>query len=137
MMDKESIVGIIKKYCKKNKDIIAVYLFGSLVKGSFNQNSDVDVALIINPELDKLEAFDIKLKVAMNLEELLGIEVDVIIFSNADLRLKHQVIKGKLIIGKNNNFRVKEESKAVNEYLDMKHFYNTYEDNMGKEFING
>ncbi|MCK8817145.1 nucleotidyltransferase domain-containing protein [Natroniella sulfidigena] len=137
MLDKDRVVEIIRKYCSQNQDIVAVYLFGSLARGTFNQNSDVDIALMLNPNLDKLEAFDLKLEIALDLEKSLGVEVDVVIFSNADLRLKHQIIKGDLIIGKNNKLRVREESKAVTQYLDMRYFYDQYEEQAGKEFTHG
>ncbi|MBM7557338.1 type VII toxin-antitoxin system MntA family adenylyltransferase antitoxin [Halanaerobacter jeridensis] len=137
MIDKSNVKKIIKEYCAKNKNIIAVYLFGSLARGTFSKNSDIDLSLMVNRELNKMEKFNLKLEVAVDLEELLDREVDIIIFSNADLRLKHQIIKGELILGKNNKLRVREESKAVSEYLDMKYFYDKYEEELGKGFLNG
>ncbi|MCK8817149.1 nucleotidyltransferase domain-containing protein [Natroniella sulfidigena] len=56
MIDKDRVVEIIRKYCSQNQDIVAVYLFGSLARGTFNQNSDVDIALMLNPNLDKVKA---------------------------------------------------------------------------------
>jgi len=98
MIDKDNIIAIIKNYCVKNRDIIAVYLFDSLARGTFTKNSDIDLSLMVNSELDEVEKFNLKLEVAVDLEELLDKEIDVIIFSNADLRLKHQIIKGELIL---------------------------------------
>ncbi|MCK8825742.1 type VII toxin-antitoxin system MntA family adenylyltransferase antitoxin [Fuchsiella alkaliacetigena] len=137
MLNKAEIKRVIKEYCLQNKNIIAVYIFGSFIRGTFNQNSDIDLALMLKAELDKMAAFDLKLKVATELEELLGIEVDTVIFSRADLRLKQQIIKGELIIGKKNKLRVRRESRVVDDYLDMKYFYDLYEQNLGKGFRNG
>ena len=65
---------------------------------------------------------------------LLGCEVDLIIFSQANLRLQHQIIRGELIIGKDNIQRVRREQRALDQYLDMRYFYEMYEKGLGKGF---
>ena len=124
----------IKKHCCKKEDIKAVYLFGSRADGTYRSDSDIDLSIMVNPELDKVEAFDLKLDVAVELEELLGIKVDVVVFSFADLRLKHQILRGQLLVGKKNIYRIEKEAEAVREYLDMKPRYEYYEKLMGKGF---
>ncbi|ADL12893.1 DNA polymerase beta domain protein region [Acetohalobium arabaticum DSM 5501] len=136
-MDKESIITTVREYCEEYKEIIGVYLFGSVAKDKFNNQSDIDIALMLDDKLDKLSVFDFKLQIAVGLEELLDREVDVVIFSNADLRLKHQILKGQLIIGKDNKLRVRKESEALSNYLDMKYFYNMYESELGRKFTDG
>lgn len=130
MKNKEEIVEVIKEYFSVHKGIIAVYLFGSVARGTFNKKSDVDIALMLDKGLDKIDIFDLKLKIAVDLEQLLGVEVDIVIFNDANLRLKHQILKGELVIGENNPLRVKKESRAVSEYLDMRYFYDVYEEGM-------
>ena len=132
MLFKKKIIKKIKKYFNELDKVIAVYLFGSLAKETFNDNSDIDLALMLEDDLDKVTVFDLKLKVMGELESLLDYEVDIVIFSQADLRLQHQIIKGQLLKGKDNKQRVKREQKSLDQYLDMKYFYDRYEEKLGK-----
>mgnify|MGYP006284829349 CR=1 FL=1 len=132
MLFLKKIIKKIKKYFNELDKVIAVYLFGSLAKETFNDNSDIDLALMLEDDLDKVTVFDLKLKVMGELESLLDYEVDIVIFSQADLRLQHQIIKGQLLKGKDNKQRVKREQKSLDQYLDMKYFYDRYEEKLGK-----
>jgi len=49
-MDKKSALKIINNYIKKipkKYGLLSAYLFGSYAKGNFNEESDIDIALII------------------------------------------------------------------------------------------
>ena len=50
-MDKNEIIKILKKYIKflkKNKyNVTNAYLFGSVAKGNSNEDSDIDIAIVI------------------------------------------------------------------------------------------
>ena len=137
VVDKEIIIQNLKKYFLKQTEVIAVYIFGSFNRGTFNNSSDIDVALMLNEDYDKFAAFNLKLRVKEELEKLLTYEVDVIIFSQVNLRLQHQILKGELILGKNNIKRIRREQRAIDQYLDMRYFYDIYEDKLGKGFYDG
>ena len=51
-MDKNEVIEILKKYIaflKRNKyNITTAYLFGSVAQGNSNEDSDIDIALVIN-----------------------------------------------------------------------------------------
>ncbi len=50
-MDKSEIINKIKRYrllLDEHFDIESVYLFGSYAKDTFNEDSDIDVAIIVN-----------------------------------------------------------------------------------------
>ncbi|MGD8779200.1 MAG: nucleotidyltransferase domain-containing protein [Ignavibacteria bacterium] len=51
-MDQKTVIEIVKKYItylKANKyDVQKAYLFGSYAKGNSNENSDIDLALVLN-----------------------------------------------------------------------------------------
>ncbi len=80
----------------------------------------------------KLPVFDYRLQVIRDLEDILQREVDVIIFSRADLRLQHQILKGELLLGHNSQERVCRETHSHQEYLDMRCFFDIYEEKLGK-----
>ena len=51
-MDKNEVIEILKRYIaflKRNKySITTAYLFGSVAKGNSNEDSDIDIAVVIN-----------------------------------------------------------------------------------------
>mgnify|MGYP006302265781 FL=1 len=52
-----------------------------MARGTFNKNSDIDLSLMVDSKLDEMGKFNLKLEVAVDLEELLNREVDIIIFN--------------------------------------------------------
>lgn len=70
----------------------AVYLFGSTVKGRERASSDIDLAVLFYPHLDKEERFSAKLEMAGELTEMAGIQgcktqFDIVDLNSADLFL--------------------------------------------------
>ncbi len=57
------------------------------------------------------------------LEKLLDSEMDIVIFSQVDLRLQHQMLKGELILGKNNKQRVRRKPNSITS-LTLYPFFN-------------
>ena len=56
-MDKNDAIKIVQTYIEKLKktdiDVFEAWLFGSYVKGNYNQNSDIDLAIVLeNKEVD-------------------------------------------------------------------------------------
>ncbi|MFH1098027.1 MAG: nucleotidyltransferase domain-containing protein [Candidatus Desantisbacteria bacterium] len=62
--DKRIISEIVSKYIellRKNRiGFHDIYLFGSYVKGSYNSDSDIDLAIVLNK--NKIDRFDERLK---------------------------------------------------------------------------
>lgn len=58
-MDKEHAVDIAKKYIDfliKNKyPVKSAYLYGSYIKGNFNENSDIDIAVVLDCLTDTID----------------------------------------------------------------------------------
>jgi len=74
-MDKKSALKIINNYIKKipkKYGLLSAYLFGSYAKGNFNEESDIDIALIIkNLEDDfqtQVELMKIRRDIDMRIE---------------------------------------------------------------------
>ena len=132
--NKKEIENKISNYFSKRKEISAVYIFGSFNTDRFNQNSDLDLALIYSQELDKFKRFDLKLELMAGLEKLIKLEVDVVDFENVDLKLKHQILDGKLIFCSDQSRRVELEKRAILNYIDMRKFYKINDQNLGKGF---
>jgi len=132
--NKKTIEKSIIDYFSKKKEVLAVYVFGSFIKERFNENSDIDLALIYYEDADKIEKLNLKLKFIADLKELVGRNVDIVDFTSANLKFKHQILNGKLIYCIDQQRRVRLEKEAISNYIDMKRFYDIYEKNLGKKF---
>ncbi len=125
-MSLEYIVNELKSYFLE-KDVAAVYLFGSYVKNKNRKNSDLDIGLLHSSNKDPVKNFEKSLEYALELEEKLGITVDIVDVEKTDVFFGHQMMLNKiLIIDKDVNRRVRFEVKRRKEYFDRKHFYKIY-----------
>lgn len=102
-----------------NKILIArvkpylIYLFGSSVTESFNDDSDVDIAFLSDNEVSDYEIF----LVAQEIADALHREVDLINLSKSSTVFKVQVIgKGQVIYCTDDNRRMYFEMHAFKEY---------------------
>ncbi len=98
-------------------DVEFAYLFGSYVDGTFNDRSDVDVAIYFK----KID-FDTQLKINFNLSRLLNKKVDLIVLNKVkNLYLLDDIIQ-KGVLLKDSEKRVDFELKKYHQILDYKEF---------------
>lgn len=114
-----SMEQVIKKFFSKKREVVAVYLFGSVVKKSKKNPEDIDIAALY---LDKKAPdFREQLDIKENLVALLKKEVDLVILNRANPILTHQILRdGKQLLNNNpslvNHFFV----RSLNAYDDIK-----------------
>ena len=131
MLD-EKVFEKIKEYFLADENAAAVYLFGSTVKGRDRTNSDIDLAVLFYPHLDKEERFSAKLEMAVELTEMAGAQgykarFDVVDLNSANLFFIHQLMKNKqLIIDKDPHYRVEFEVAYRRNFFDLQGFYDLY-----------
>ena len=114
---------VLNKYIDKlvrDYEIKLIYIFGSYAKGENRADSDLDIAMYFDREIDGFAKLDI-------FGELVGIfnreDIDLVILNNVDEVLKFQVIKyGKVVYMKDLVTKVTFEARAMSEYMDMEHF---------------
>lgn len=66
-MDKKTsklVNDFIKAAIKLNPHLVKAYLFGSYAKGNFNENSDIDIALVLDKLKDN-ERFDFQVELML------------------------------------------------------------------------
>lgn len=120
----KNINELLQKY-----HIKLLYVFGSYAKGNNNQNSDIDIAVLLD---DSYSAVD-KLNLIGDLTLIFKRDdIDLVILNTANPVLRHQIIKyGKIVYEENQDTRVFFEVKVLSEYMDMEPFRRTQ-----MEFIN-
>lgn len=125
-MSVEVIVEKLKKYFL-DKDVAAVYLFGSYVKGKERKGSDLDLGILHKTNDDPLKNFESNIEFAVQLEEIMGITVDVVDLEKVNVFILHQMMLNKImILDKDPKRRVDFEVARRKEYFDRKYFYKTY-----------
>jgi predicted nucleotidyltransferase len=125
LLPPEEIINAASHYLACQPDIAAAYIFGSLARGKFHAGSDVDIAILYDPDhADKLARFERRLDLEIALEEIIHRPVQVIDLEQAGLPLQYQVRKyGKVIVEKDRKLRVNFEVNTRRLYFDMQQFY--------------
>lgn len=121
MKEIEKIVGELLKRIKKDKEVIAVIVFGSfLTQKNYN---DIDVCLVLDKIYSKSSMFDKRLK-------YLGIskkEVDIQIFQQLPLYLRIEILKhGKVIFCKDTKKLYEIALATIKEFESFKAKYKDY-----------
>lgn len=70
MKHNQIVKGLVKKY-KADKNVIGIYVFGSLAKGTITSKSDIDIEIIFKKRKKKYELINKKIK---------GIAVDLSLY---------------------------------------------------------
>jgi predicted nucleotidyltransferase len=100
-------------------DAVAVYLYGSVARGTAREGSDVDVGMLLEKDPPRTLQ-GLKLDVEADLESLLGVPVQLVVLNRAPPDLIHRVLRdGKLVLDRDRSQRIRFEVKARNEYFDL------------------
>lgn len=119
--------SIAKDMAEEFREVQLIYLHGSLLLGFEREDSDVDLAVII----DDVEEKDfIKQQLAYSdffESRFKKRDIDLKIINTAPLAFKYSVIKkGKIIFSRNENFRADFEVEVTKKYLDFRYYYEQY-----------
>lgn len=106
---------------KKDKDILAVALFGSYARGE--KHRDIDIALILSNKKAKIEMSKIRLKYLSKF----GSDFDIHIFQQLPVYIKTRVLKeGKFILNKNEDKVYEIAFQTMKEFGFYKKIYYNY-----------
>lgn len=116
------LVGKLRAFFKRQKDVRFAYLFGSNANGRVGKLSDVDVAVYLKPSISKKEYLTIKLRLISDLVRTCGTDrVDLTILNESPLPLNNNVItKGILLASSNEKERAMFESSTIARFMDRK-----------------
>ncbi len=100
--------------------IVAAYVFGSTATGKERRSSDIDVAIMVRGSMNGFARVELETA----LSNLLGKDVDLVIFDRATPLLQHQILKyGRLIYEADARERVRQEVVSRRRYLDSLFLY--------------
>jgi predicted nucleotidyltransferase len=102
------------------EEVVSASLFGSQAVGRAGPLSDVDVAVWVDPEVDR--TLDLQLELAAAAVRALGTsEVDLVILNDAPPLLRHRVIRSqRLLVDRKPKLRVRFEARSLIDYLDTR-----------------
>jgi uncharacterized protein len=124
--DFDEIRMILLREIKKLNSVYKIkllYIFGSYAKGTNNDDSDIDIAVLLEEGYSPLH----KVSLLGNLSDTLKTDnIDLVILNSAHSVLKHQVIKyGKIVYNESEESRILYEVRVLKEYMDMEYFRKT------------
>jgi predicted nucleotidyltransferase len=110
---------IIADYFRDQLGIVAVYLFGSVAKGTSRLDSDVDIGVLYAtpPALSLLAQ---PFTAEADLAERFGRRVQVVVMNQAPADLVHRILRdGILLLEPDKSRRIAFEVRARNQYFDL------------------
>lgn len=113
----ENLVARAREVLEKRSDIVFAYVFGSRATDGYGDRSDIDIAIYTESPLKWREFVEL----ALELEDNLGIKVDLVDLRTAPLLLAYEIISnGVVIVDRDREKRLEFEAKILREYLDLK-----------------
>ncbi len=115
---REAVIAVVGD----DPDVVAAYLFGSRASDRSKPGSDVDVALLMREGFDYLANYDHVLRMMGELEDRLGVRVDVVHLNRADPVLQREVrMKGRLLWERDRSARIAWVVRSRKLWLDGEH----------------
>ena len=118
---KEKLNGIIRDI-KKDKQILAVFLFGSTAREENHKKSDIDVCLVL-----KAGRYTIKELSRKKLEYLKSYDFDIQVFQQLPIYIKKRIIKeGKVLFCRDEAALYEIAFSVIREFADFEYIYRDY-----------
>ncbi len=129
-MNVEKIKKVLTEILLENKEIIASYLYGSVLYSDLYE--DIDVGLLISDSFKPKLMYEAKIagKLEKKLRDTFGEikPVDVRILNDKPLRFLFSMLKNsKIICSSDETKRIKFEAEVMKEYLDIKPHFEIYD----------
>ena len=123
----------------KKNNVILAYVYGSVAEGKENPLSDIDIAVLFSKKVKKNDYFDLRIKIAGEIDRALKIyKTEIICLNQAPSFLRHEAVYGGInIYCTNSNIKRNFEFKTLQEYEDFKYYLNIGSNTMKNQIRNG
>jgi predicted nucleotidyltransferase len=123
------ITSAIQRYFSESQNdgsIVAIYLFGSFLRGETEKSSDVDLAFLLDEKVyrsDPIMTMSPAHLIAAEMGMEFNKETDVTILNSASLEIAYEVItSGKCVYESELDLRLEYEIKIKGMYFDFRPF---------------
>ena len=107
---------IILHHCSKVPDLVAIYVFGSLVKGNGDTHSDIDIAFLSHQAVDDVYRWQLAQDIAIDLQ----LDVDLVDLNNCSEVFAFQIISTGILLHTNDMKRTDIfADKVFWQYMDL------------------
>jgi uncharacterized protein len=104
---------------RRQANLAAVYLFGSVARGSDRAGSDVDLGFLYQ-RAPSSKLADQPFGMAADLSDRLRRSVEIVVMNGAPVDLLHRILRdGQLLVERDRSSRIAFEVRARNEYFDL------------------
>jgi predicted nucleotidyltransferase len=115
--EKEKLIERLKEFLRSRDEIVFAYVFGSfLEEEAFH---DIDIGIYLS-EIPQEQSTQYGLALSQTLSSNLRLPVDVRILNFAPASFLYHVIRGKLIIERDEEVSAKITEQTIQRYLDLK-----------------
>ena len=122
--EKKKIKDILKRELSHCQEVIFAYLHGSFLLPV--PCADVDIAVYLDEAALSPKHWEYEAKLAVSLEHLLGMPVDVLTLNCGPVALRYHATCGKVLVSKNEPARFTFLEKTWREYFDYQPFFKDY-----------
>lgn len=130
MEDLEAIVDRIRAVLA-DEPVLFSYVFGSVARGGARDARDVDVAIRFAADVADHDRFEHALRIGVELERALEVEVDVVDLHDAPLRLAGRILTERVVVtGLEEAARVRYETDLLPRYLDFEYHARRLDDEL-------
>ncbi|MCX5846423.1 MAG: nucleotidyltransferase domain-containing protein [Deltaproteobacteria bacterium] len=121
------------EFCKRQDDIIGLYIFGSRASGTHGPLSDIDIAVLLPQGLGRDVYNKKELFYLGKANELLHTDdVSFVVLNKAPLTIQYGVITdSKVLYAKDEEARLSYEETVIDRYMDFKPVLDEYD----REFV--
>jgi len=119
-MKRSQIEQSIKAYFRPQRDVVAVYLFGSFANAEQRPDSDVDIAVLCHPDKTREEYFELELTYFVGLSRAVAKNLDIVILNCSGELLCYEVFRtGRVLFERDRDRRVSFQSQMLCRYFDL------------------
>ncbi|RJQ32065.1 MAG: nucleotidyltransferase domain-containing protein [Peptococcaceae bacterium] len=123
-VEKKKIKDILKRELSRRREIVFAYLHGSFLLPV--PCADVDIAVYLDEAVLSPRHWEYEAKLAVSLEPLVGMSVDVLTLNCASVALRYHATCGKVLVSKNEPARFAFLEKTWREYFDCQPLFKAY-----------
>ncbi|MBI5207061.1 MAG: nucleotidyltransferase domain-containing protein [Candidatus Firestonebacteria bacterium] len=131
-IDKQKKISSLRDYFTRNADVSMAFIFGSWAKDQEGVDSDIDIAVYLATKTNILEWQKtnfpniLEKKMWLELENIVGQEVDLIILNRSPATISDSAIRGNPLVIKDRNIYIDFLLKMTSEAIDFREWIDDY-----------